>query len=712
MQKSKTFPESSTDHTKPEHRADSRFEQKATKATKKRPLFRWFASVKTDSGFRFPDFRLPLCPFRFSLNLVAVLCTKGVLNGKDSMKLLGFTVGLVTSFSVSTFATTRYVWQGSPSPAPPYTNWATAATNIQVAVDVADPGDHIVVTNGVYQSGTRAVQGLLMNRVAVTKPLTVLSVNGPGATIIQGEQNGDKAVRCVYLTNGAMLSGFTLTNGATRAGLILPEVEVNGGGVYCASSSVVISNCVLVGNSASEAGGGAYRGVLNNCILSNNYCADVGGGASSATLNDCTLGGNVGSDGGGASFCKLNRCLLAGNSASNRGGGAYQGWLTNCALNGNVADSGGGASSSFLSNCVLNANSASLGGGLNGGELIDCILAFNLVSSNGAAAYLATLNRCTVVSNHAGFRGGGVFASSVTNSALAFNSAVWEGGGGYSSTLVNCVVFSNEVNSATDGQGNGGGISGGQAVNCTVVGNRAACSGAGGGMGGGSAGGLLRNCIVYFNTAKSLSNCFVGTLDSSCTVPIALGPGNITNEPGFVSFATGNLRLHSNSPCINAGYNDYVRGTNDLDGNARIAGGTVDMGTYEFQTPSSVLSYAWAQQYGLPTDGSADFADNDSDTHNNWQEWRADTVPTNSASVLRLLSPSNSPDGIVLQWWTAKTKEYFVERTSALEGAPLFTVLQSNIVGMAWAGGGYARFTDTTAVTNAGPFFYRVGVQE
>ena len=31
-------------------------------------------------------------------------------------------------------AATRYVWQGSPSPGPPYTNWATAAHVIQDAV--------------------------------------------------------------------------------------------------------------------------------------------------------------------------------------------------------------------------------------------------------------------------------------------------------------------------------------------------------------------------------------------------------------------------------------------------------------------------------------------------------------------------------------------------------------------------------------------------
>ena len=52
-------------------------------------------------------------------------------------------------------AATHYVSLESPNPTPPYTNWATAATNIQQAVDVAATGDEVVVTNGVYPVGWR-----------------------------------------------------------------------------------------------------------------------------------------------------------------------------------------------------------------------------------------------------------------------------------------------------------------------------------------------------------------------------------------------------------------------------------------------------------------------------------------------------------------------------------------------------------------------------
>ena len=169
---------------------------------------------------------------------------------------------------------------------------------------------------------------------------------------------------------------------------------------------------------------------------------------------------------------------------------------------------------------------------------------------------------------------------------------------------------------------------------------------------------------------------------------------------------SGDLHLQSNSPCINAGNNAYVTVTNDLDGNARIKGGTVDIGAYEFQNPTSVISYAWLQQYGLPTNGTADFADTDNDGLNNWQEWIAGTDPTNRLSVLRMLAPTNALAGVTVSWQSVSDRTYYLQRGTNLLLQTRLSSLQSNIVGQA----GMTSFTDTTA-TNAGPYFYRVGVQ-
>src|SRR2546430_1782816 len=80
---------------------------------------------------------------------------------------------LLTLFSAISVVTlsgaVRYVDANGANPMPPYVDWSAAATTIQDAIDIAVTGDVILVTNGVYNSGGKAIYESLTNRVAVTK---------------------------------------------------------------------------------------------------------------------------------------------------------------------------------------------------------------------------------------------------------------------------------------------------------------------------------------------------------------------------------------------------------------------------------------------------------------------------------------------------------------------------------------------------------------
>jgi len=373
------------------------------------------------------------------------------------------TAAIVSAALNSAPAAVRYVDVNSANPTPPYSDWSTAATNIQNAVDAALAGDEVVVTNGVYRTGGKAVD-FINSRVAIDKPLTVHSVNGPQLTTIEGASR----TRCTLLQNGAFLAGFTLTNGNVGAS----SGSGGGGGVFFSdAASAIVSNCVIIGCTAVAGGGAASAsafgsppdligGTLVNCTFANNQATGVPG------FPVIQL-----ADGGAAHSCRLINCIITNNGIS---------------LESSSGGSGGGAYKSILLNCLLAGNSSSI----------------PWAQGPGGGAALSSLVNCTVVQNTGGL-GGGVYACSVTNS------------------------------------------------------------------------------IVYDNSGDNhASNNFVAW---SCTTPMPEnGIGNITNAPLFADPANGNFRLQLNSPCINAGNNNYVSSFVDLDGAERIVGGTVDMGAYEW----------------------------------------------------------------------------------------------------------------------------------
>ncbi len=421
------------------------------------------------------------------------------------------------------------------------TSWANATNNLQGIITNPSvlAGDTIWVSNGVYAAGgvTNYPSGtVLTNRIAITKAITVRSKdNNPTNTIIKGAwdspgtTNGPAAVRCVYMVASSTMIGFTLTNGATLTTGTAGTYDRRGGGVCCPDATPVISNCIIIGNSAfgeynTSGGGGAHAGTLRNCTLINNSSYQ-GGGTWNSTLYDCTLISNfattaigIYAQGGGVMYGILSNCTLIGNAVigpNTTGGAGSQTTMYNCTLTGNRSDNNaGGTYYSFLYNCKLTGNYASsgYGGGAHGPPnmtLYNCILAGNSALYGGGASD-AKLYNCTVVSNYSGSGGGGVYN------------------------------------------------------------------------------GTLSNCVVYLNSAGNTKSNWAGgcTFVYSCTASNAAGAGNITDNPMFVDTNSGNYRLAARSPCINAGTNlSWMANSSvtsrDLDGRQRIRYGTVDMGAYE-----------------------------------------------------------------------------------------------------------------------------------
>ena len=488
----------------------------------------------------------------------------------------------------------------------PYATWATAATNIQEAVDVALWGGTVWVSNGVYASGGRPAAGCgLTNRVCVEKRLVLRSLEGAEHTVIAGRWHnaeeapcGPAAVRGIWLGEGAVLDGFSVIDGSTFeaeesfsldscAGGVMAcgEAAVSncwvsgcyaglygGGGYGCSWAACRVENniasfgggvadaemseSVLAGNEAYTSGGGAYGGVLSQCVFEGNVAWWDGGGAASAGLLACTVLDNVAFElGGGASSCSGEGCTFASNLAATDGGGAYGGLFANTVFDGNETENGNGGGfagateGDGLKACMMVNNVASrFGGGCYRADLSDCLVSGN-EAENGAGCYVpadspCVIRRCRLLANRARIDAGGVYGGTLFSCVLAGNSAGDTAGGAYGTTLESCSV-----------QGNSSG-------------KRA----------GGSYGGEAYNSILYYNSAP-IDADVSETLCSRCCSPVA---GSVVVPPLTTGFFEP--RLLPGSPCRGAGVTrDWMTEAEglDMDGENRMMGAGTEIGADE-----------------------------------------------------------------------------------------------------------------------------------
>jgi len=431
-----------------------------------------------------------------------------------------------------------YAAQNGQAPADPYTSWATAASNIQDAVNAADNHAMVWIGAGRYTiplNATNYVGG--SNVVFVNRPLTLRSSNGAPETVIIDGEDPNRGLAVVYSTMGYFTAdGITFTNGYNHnAG----TDEGYGGGMYILP-------------------GAAFTSVMQNCVFANN-----------------TTAGNAGdfkSQGGGlwfqsSGFIVVSNCIFRGNQAAGQfggGGGAFM--YTSGAGGGLILDS------------LFENNAAAVGGGLNfrlSGtryfSLTNCIVRKNsAVKTAGSAAYggggihhwpaAVRMWNCLVYENYTDNAGGGIYTQKTP--------------GGLE--LYNCTVVSNCAPGGAGGGLQTRGDSDSIVMHNSIVHSNSPANGQ-----------------IYLGattgTNRFYYSCFyLAGVSGAGAAPsdLELGPGNITNlPPSFLSFTDKNFHLAPNSPCINAGTNmAWMYGGLDLDKKSRIDRfyGRADMGCYEY----------------------------------------------------------------------------------------------------------------------------------
>ena len=231
-------------------------------------------------------------------------------------------------------------------------------------------------------------------------------------------------------------------------------------------------------------------------------------------------------------------------------------------------------------------------------------------------------------------RGGGVFAQGSVltfrncrfdlnlmtlcdqnQSTTHYGGALYVNGGSGLVTLDACTFATNRVTPGSGGSGLGGAVASHGNVlmrNCLVLDNIASYNTTQTHRGDGlyAAGGRLQveSCTIVTNAGEgvrqaagtvTVTNSILWANGDDVVGTVALGysavedgdqsgvNGNIASDPLFVDAAAGNYRLPAgNSPAANAGvYQDWMAGATDLDGNARVRSGVVDMGAYEGLVP-------------------------------------------------------------------------------------------------------------------------------
>jgi len=397
-----------------------------------------------------------------------------------------------------------------------------------------------VAIYGGFPSGG-GVRNIVANPTILSGDLNgddIISGSGSTLSITGNAENVFHVVLSVSDSDATLLNGFTITGGNANgifAGSITVEgkdiYQHGGGAMQACSSWVILQNCTLSGNSATDGG-----------ALYNNFYAYP-------SLKNSTLSGNAATNHGGAIFNyfsspDLSQCNLMGNICGNSGGAIFSSEL----------------SAPVIINCTLSGNRAQKGGAM-----------FTTSSFFGTVDIPTIITNSAFMQNNAQSEGGALHNNAsvllkINNSTFGNNTAGTYGGAIYNSNAGNTTVG-----------------------NCTITGNTATTNG---GAVYNTSGSLsFYNSILWNNntqisgTPATVSHSIVqggyaGATDSN---PLFTNPANLAGPDGIHRTADDGITLQSSSPAINSGNNTLISAgiTTDITGASRIQYGTVDMGAYE-----------------------------------------------------------------------------------------------------------------------------------
>lgn len=229
-----------------------------------------------------------------------------------------------------------------------------SGTELQAAIDAAESGTTVYVEAGTYygnftmKEGVNVSGGWNSTFTEQTDYATILDAQASGRVVYQPAafsvltvwsnltiQNGkftaaqaDKAGAGVYLCDKGQVKHCLIQNNLFDA----TTGEASGGGVYenGYTTSVLVDDCIIRGNTASHAGGVRICGVIQNSLIENNSTSlNACGGVQihyGGAMYNCIVRNNTGKDTGGVRItgtkaCTMANCLIVGNHATNTVGG-------------------------------------------------------------------------------------------------------------------------------------------------------------------------------------------------------------------------------------------------------------------------------------------------------------------------------------------------------------------------------------------------------